>query len=384
MKKTTLLLSGLLLAVYTLCPAQSILRYVPGNAPESSTGAVIVDATPLAHTSLILPLNNEGKLIGKDDALLQINQIFRNLSKTLESVRAKNKDIIKLNISITSTALVPLVKEQIAKQFAKGKAPAVSFITGRLQHPGVLLAMDAVAVSAETSGKVVRFPQAAVLPKGGVVFISGMAADGRLPEATANTMQQLLATLQFLGLNKEHIVQVRAFVHPVDSTGLVEKEVKAFFSGSPMPPVVYTGWESKNPLVEIELIAASPAGNKVSIEYINPAGVKPSPVYSKVVRINHGKKIYLSGLYGQGNDMQTQLQTVFEGLKSMMKQCGSDLEHLAKALYYVSSPEISNSLTDIRKNYYNPKRPPAATKGLLSETGPGGSQILVDMIGVQP
>lgn len=385
MKKRILLILGLL-AVYTLCPAQAILRYVTANSPEKGTGAVIVDAVPLSHTALVMPLNDAGKLIGKDDPLQQINQVFSNLSRALESVRSKNKDIIKLNVSVTSPELVPLVKEQIAKRFAKGKEPAVSFIVGRLLHPGVLLAMDAVAVSAQTGDKVVRFPQAAVLPKGGVVFISGMAADGRLPEATANTMQQLQTTLQFLGLNKEHIVQIRAFVHPVDSTGLVEQEVKKFFSGSPMPPVVYSGWNSKNPLVEIELIAASPSpvGNAAPIEYITPAGATASPVYSKVCRINHGRKIYLSGLYGQGNDIQTQLQTVFEALKDMMKKCDSDLQHLAKALYYVSSPEISTALTEIREKYYNPERPPAATKGLLSQTGPGDSQILIDMIGVQP
>ncbi|SIN70758.1 RidA family protein [Chitinophaga niabensis] len=373
MKKRILFLSGLLLA--TVCSAQT-LRYVPG--------AVIVDAAPLAHTALILPLNDAGKLIGKDDPLQQINQVFSNLSRALAGARSASKDIIKLHVSVTSANLVPLVKEQIAKRFAKGKEPAVSFIVGRLLHPGVLLAMDAVAVSALPGAGVVRSPQVGVLPKGGMVFISGMAADGRLPEATANTMQQLLSTLQFLGLNKEHIVQVRAFVHPVDSTGLVEQEVKAFFSGSPMPPVVYTGWNSKNPLVEIELIAASPSGNTALIEYLTPPGVTPSPVYSKVCRINHGKKIYLSGIYGQGNDIQTQLQTAFDTLKDRMKQCDSDLEHLAKALYYVSSNEISTSLTDIRKKYYNPQRPPAATKGLLSQTGPDGSQILIDMIGVQP
>lgn len=377
MKKRILLLSGLLLVVYTVCSAQN-LRYV--------TGAVIVDPAPLAHTALILPLNGAGKLIGKDDPLQQINQVFSNLSRVLEEARSKSKDIIKLNVSVTSADIVPLVKEQIVKRFAKGKEPAVSFIVGKLLHPGVLLAMDAVAVAALADGRVVRSPQVGVLPKGGMVFISGMAADGRLPEATANTMQQLLSTLKFLGLNKEHIVQVRAFVHPVDSTGLVEQEVKAFFSGSPMPPVVYTGWNSKKPLVEIELIAASPApaGNTASIEYLTPPGVSPSPVYSKVCRINHGKKIYLSGIYGQGNDIQTQLQTAFDTLKDRMKQCNSDLEHLAKALYYVSGNEISTALTDTRKKYYNPKRPPAATKGLLSQNGPDGSQILIDMIGVQP
>lgn len=360
------------MAVHTICLSQTI---------KHLEDAVIVDAAPLAHTGLILPLNDAGKLAEKEQ---QVNQAFSNLTRALETVHAKNKDIIKLNICVASMELVPVVKEQIAKRFEKGKGPAVTFIVNQLPYPGALLGMDAVAVTAHTGNKVVRSPQAGVLPKGGVVYISGMAADGRLPEATTNTMQQLQATLQFLGLNKDHIVQVRAFVHPIDSAGLVEQEIKNFFSGSAMPPVVYLGWDSKKPLVEIELIAASPAGNTTSIEYINPTGVTPSPVYAKVVRINHGKKIYLSGLYGQGNDVQTQLRSVFDALKNRMEKCGSDMDHLAKALYYISSTEASNSLTEVRKKYYNPQRPPAATKGLLNQSVLGNSHILVDMIGVQP
>lgn len=372
MKKRILFLTGLLLAIHTLCLSQTI---------QHVTGAVIVGPAPLAHTGLIMPLNDAGKLVEKEQ---QVNQAFSNLTRALESVEAKNKDIIKLNICVASMELLPVIKEQIAKRFAKGKEPAVTFIINKLPYPGALLGMDAVAVAVHTGNKVVRSPQAAVLPKGGVVYISGMAADGHLPEATTNTLQQLLATLQFLRLNKEHIVQVRAFVQPIDSAAKVEKEIKTFFSGSTLPPVVYVGWDSKKPLVEIELIAASPAGSTAPIEYITPAGVTPSPVYAKVVRINHGKKIYLSGLYGQGNDVQTQLQNVFDTLKDRMKQCGSDMDHLAKALYFISGTEASNSLTEVRKKYYNPERPPAATKGLLNQPVLGSSHILVDMIGVQP
>jgi hypothetical protein len=60
------------------------------------------------------------------------------------------------------------------------------------------------------------------------------------------------------------------------------------------------------------------------------------------------------------------------------------MDHLAKALYFISGTETSNSLTEIRKKYYNPQRPPAATKGLFSQPVLGSSHILIDMIGVQP
>ncbi|MBO9153765.1 Rid family hydrolase [Chitinophaga sp. GCM10012297] len=386
MKNKVLLLSALWLVTHTVCSAQAIsdplLRYVPDG--YGNTGAVIVEEAPLAHTALILPLNETGQLAGKDDPRRQIAQVFANLSRALESAGATEKDIIKLNVCTASAQVAEEVREEIARRFPKLKTPATSFIIHPLPRAGALLGIDAVAISSHRGEKVRRWPQAAVLPKGGVVYISGMAADGRVREAAGNTLQQLHATLRFLGLNKEHVVQIRAFMDPVDSAGLVEAEIKKFFSGGTMPPVIYAGWKSAKPLVEIELIAASPVKNKALIEYITPAGATASPVYSKVCRVNHGKKIYLSGLYGMGNDQLVQLQTVFDRLRDMMEKCGSDLQHLAKALYYVSDADISKGLTDIRKKYYNPERPPAATKAVIRQPGPDGSRIMIDMIGVQP
>lgn len=387
MKNKVLLLSALLLATCAVCPAQavsdSLLCYVADNMP-GSTGAVIVGESPLAHTALIMPLNEAGRLVGEDDPRQQVAQVFSNLSRVLASAGATEKDIVKLNVCAASAEMAEAVRDEIARRFPASKMPAASFIIHPLPRHGALLGIDAVAVSTHSGRKVRRLPQVAVLPKGGVVYISGMAADGHIPAATENTLQQLHATLRSLGLGKEHIVQIRAFMDPVDSAGLVAAEIKKFFSGGTMPPVIYAGWKSAKPLVEIELIAASPAKDTALIEYITPPGATASPVYSKVCRINRGKKIYLSGLYGVGSNQLIQLQTVFDGLRDMMEKCGSDLRHLAKALYYVSDADVSKGLTDIRKHRYDPQRPPAATKAVLGVQGAGRSLIMIDMIGVQP
>jgi enamine deaminase RidA (YjgF/YER057c/UK114 family) len=61
---------------------------------------------------------------------------------------------------------------------------------------------------------------------------------------------------------------------------------------------------------------------------------------------------------------------------------GSDFQHLAKATYYVTNDEIAKAHNAIRPKFYDPARPPAASKALVEGTGHNGSRYVMDMIAV--
>jgi len=82
------------------------------------------------------------------------------------------------------------------------------------------------------------------------------------------------------------------------------------------------------------------------------------------------------------NDSQAQVTEIFTSLTSILKKAGSDLNHLVKATYYVSDDKSSTSLNELRPKYYDPKRPPAASKAMVKAVGLMGKGISVDMIGV--
>ena len=64
-----------------------------------------------------------------------------------------------------------------------------------------------------------------------------------------------------------------------------------------------------------------------------------------------------------------------------MEQTGSDWKHLAKATYYVTDDEVSKAHNAIRPKYYDPERPPAASKAMVSKTGrPGVRYMDLDVI----
>ena len=70
------------------------------------------------------------------------------------------------------------------------------------------------------------------------------------------------------------------------------------------------------------------------------------------------------------------------GKGEVLQQAGSDFRHLAKATYYVSNDQTSARLNEIRPKFYDPKRPPAASKALVRGVGVAGTGISIDMIGV--
>ncbi|WP_146898020.1 RidA family protein [Adhaeribacter aerolatus] len=383
--------------MFAAAQSNPIIQQINADAATGSSQAVVVDEVPLAHTTQLLPLDKKGELIGKGNILKQVNQVLNNITLALKAADANLNGLVKLNIYLKQADLMPQVQAQLGKQL-KGRAkPAVSYVVGDLAHTDLLIAMDAIATTTAANQRVQYFRSAAlqnnspaahvaVLPAGEVVYVAGQADKGALPEATRGTLKQLEATLMHLGLKKDQVIQLKSFIRPMTDVKVVEKEIASFFAGFTVPPVVYVEWLSQDPVVEIELISAAPvtaASGAPQLEFITPPFMTASPVYSKVTRINHGKKVYVSGLYGKTPaSAPAQVTEIFTNLGAILEKAGSSFQHLAKATYYVSDNETSTQLNALRPKYYNPLRPPAASKAMVRGVGATNLGITIDMIGV--
>ena len=71
-------------------------------------------------------------------------------------------------------------------------------------------------------------------------------------------------------------------------------------------------------------------------------------------------------------------------LKQLLDRTGSDLRHLVKATYYVSDDVADRKLNEIRPEFYDPRRPPSASKARVPGVGLAGKSITLDMIAVTP
>ena len=367
------------------------IQYAQTSRLKGSSDAVIVKNVPLVHTSQIFSLDKRGKFVFKDELQKQIGQIFCNLSKALKIADSGIDQVVKLNIYLKNSTLISKVQTEIGRRFKSGKLPAVSYVTGNLSYPDALISIDAIAVSTNSSDNNVKYfnsgsTQVSILPPGPVVYVSGQAAKGNLTEATLNTLKQLEETLHFLGLEKRDIVQIKSFINPISDLNTVQNVMAEFFKEGTIPPLVNVEWLSKDPLIEIELIASSNrtlSKSNEQLDFITPKGMVHSPVYSKVTRVNYGSKVYVSGLYGNTErGIKSELSDIFDFLDLISKNSGSDLKHLVKATYYVSNDLHSAALNEIRPKYYDPKRPPAASKALVKDVGALKAGVSMDMIGV--
>jgi enamine deaminase RidA (YjgF/YER057c/UK114 family) len=260
-----------------------------------------------------------------------------------------------------------------------------------------LVAMDAVGVVGDSkrpkSVDVVSSSIAcigkpcSVLPLGPRVYVSGQAekGDGTLADATKQTLASLERTLDFLGLSKTDVIQVKSFLGPMTNYADAERAIVAFFGESDTPPCVFVEWQSGLP-IEIELIVSAKSNSNLAkgtqVEVRTPPGMTTPAVYSRLTISRHPAVIYTSGLYPSDATAspESQLRSLFANLKQTLDLTGSDWMHLVKATYYVNDNELNKWHNVVRPDYFSPRRPPAASKANVRSVGKSGHGIMMDFI----
>ncbi len=375
---------------------ESSIEYVPLDAPEGMSQAVIVQGLPLVHTRQLFPLDTAEKLVGEGSVDKQIEQVLTNLEAVLKDCGAGLDRLVRLNVYALAPETVIRVRELLSKRVDPAIRPAITSVLTPLPHRGALVALDAVAGGSE-SDKAVTLKRcevvagakdradAAVLPPGGVAYLSGQPADGGLNEsAVIRSMSSLMTTLGHLKLSPKQVVQLRIFLRPVTSAEEVLRDVKTFFPDQSMPPVVFVEWLASVP-VEIEMIAQLPLSGKATgnVEYFTPPEVRPSPTFSKVALVRTDRQIYISGQYAKEPSRgEPQGTFVFDQLKEILEKTGSDMRHMAKGMYYVADDDAARWVDRTRPKVFDPDRPPAASKVMVHRVGMEGRTMTVDMIAV--
>lgn len=370
-------------------PARSAKR-IGADATTGIAQAVVVESAPLLFTRQFLPIDSAGRVIGTKNESSQADEVWRQLSSELREQGLSLSHLVKLNVCVANDKTAEDVRRFLSERLKNQPAVAVSFVQSRLPHPDVALSIDAVAIDDRPTGfgsktrtDSLRM-SSAILPTLPKLHVSGQAEKGAdLAEATRKTLISLQSTLKHLGSELASVVQVKCFLTPMSEVAVAEREIVAFF-GNRVPPCVFVEWQSTLP-IEIELVASAwpKSDSSAPLEFITPPGMTASPVFCRVVRVNDPRTIFVSGLYSRDvGDGAAQVNDVFAQLQEILKASGSDLRHLAKATYYVSDNDASAKLTELRPKFYDPARPPAASKAQVFGVGLAGRSLTLDMIAV--
>lgn len=362
------------------------LRHFESGFLPGCSAAVLVEDVPLVHSEQLLPIDDAGKVVAPGDAGGQLAWLLKELESVLKAAGSDLERMVKLNLYVAKGHENDF-RSVLSEQFKGEAKPAVSLLTTRLPHADTLIALDAVTVASATAAKdtIERGESFATLPQGSRIYVSGQAEPGELREATRKTLESLSATLKHCGRADADIVQVKCFLTPMTSVADVKAEIDRYYGQGKTPPAAFVEWQSSLP-IEIELVAwGGPADAEATdpLEFITPPGMSSSPLFSRVARIHRGGTIYFSDCPGKVDaPPHEHVEFAFERLKLLLEKTGSDLKHLAKATYYVSDDEVSKAHNEIRPKYFDPKRPPAASKAKVAGTGLPSVQYTMDLIAV--
>ena len=157
------------------------VQYLPLDAPAGMSQAAIVQGQPLVHTRQLLPLDREGKPVGEGSVDKQIEQVLDNLDAVLGASGSGLGKLVRLNVYAITPQTVDRVRELLSKRLDAAVRPVMTAVLTPMPHRKALVAVDAIAVSAEKSQTVALkrceavagdkdCADAAVLPPGGVAY----------------------------------------------------------------------------------------------------------------------------------------------------------------------------------------------------------------------
>jgi enamine deaminase RidA (YjgF/YER057c/UK114 family) len=377
-------------------PQETSIQYLALGAPEGTSQAVVVDGLPLVFTRQLLPLDREGKIVGEDSVDQQIEQVLANLETVLGASGSGMGKLVRVNVYALAPTTVDRFRELLGKRVDAAARPVISPVLTPLGHRKAQVAIDAIAVS-EEKGDAVALKKsdaiagdkdgavAAVMPPGGVAYLSGVSAEGGVTtSAVAKAIATLERTLGQLKLSLAQVAHVKVFLRPATSADDVLVELKRLFPGQATPPVTFVEWLAPMP-VEIELIAYLPPADQAakSLSYYTPPDVRPSPFFSRVALVRSPRQIFIAGLYSRAKGRpDDQARDVFEQLKAILDQTGSDMLHLAKASYYASDDDSARALDRVRLQLFDQNCPPAASKVTIHGAGQAERTLTLDMIAI--
>jgi enamine deaminase RidA (YjgF/YER057c/UK114 family) len=377
--------------------ASASIEYLPLDAPAGMSQAVIVEGLPLVHTRQLVPVDREGRMVGAGSVDKQVEQVLNNLDAVLGDSGSSLGQLVRLNVYAMAPSTVDRVREQLAARREPAVRPAITSVLTPMPRRGALVAVDAVAVAAEPGETVALHrveavagdadcADAAVLPPGGIAYLSGVPAEPALTRSAVDrSMSGLWKTLDTFKLTPAHVVRLKVFLRPASAADEVRRVLKEYFPGQMMPPVVFVEWLA-GPPVEIELVAQLPPTGESApkVQYYDPPDVRPSQLFSRVALVRSDRQIYISSLFVKqptGHRMEEAL-AVFDQLEAILAQTGSDLRHMAKATYYVVDDGSAAGMDRVRLWRYELGNAPAASKCMVHGVGKAERTMTLDMIAV--
>jgi reactive intermediate/imine deaminase len=120
---------------------------VPGQAaPISHYAHAVRTEGALLFVSGVVPVDEDGALVGGDDVVEQARAVFRNLAAVLDAGGASFADVVKVTVFLTNVDDRPLINPIRQEVFGAARPASTLVEVRRLAIPGAKIEVEAVAV----------------------------------------------------------------------------------------------------------------------------------------------------------------------------------------------------------------------------------------------
>jgi reactive intermediate/imine deaminase len=127
----------------------------------------------------------------------------------------------------------------------------------------------------------------------------------------------------------------------------------------------------------------------VAANFINPGTMQSPDGYTHVVEVTSGRPVYISGQVAldrdgklAGGDIRSQTRQVLENIGAALAAVGGTLGDVVKLNTYLLDITGMPTVREVRNEYFDPGRPPAATAVEVSRLEPDGVLIEIEAVAV--
>jgi enamine deaminase RidA (YjgF/YER057c/UK114 family) len=118
-----------------------------GLPPVNGYSHAVSFSGPLVAVSGQVPMDADGRVVGADDVVAQLRQVFRNLATALAAAGSDLTRAVKLTVFLTDLDDLDAFRRVRDEFIPPATAPACSLVqVSRLVHPAFRVEIDALGV----------------------------------------------------------------------------------------------------------------------------------------------------------------------------------------------------------------------------------------------
>jgi enamine deaminase RidA (YjgF/YER057c/UK114 family) len=307
--------------------------------PPSS---VTVETSKLEY--IVSPLSGKGLLSQ------QIRDGLRNLR-----MLAKGRQIMKIRAFVAGTGDQRRVQAIVSETFAERKQPLPAVATiqvGLIPLEGAQVVLEAAVIGKK-----------AVNPFG-LAFLSGMGGYGQEPPDKLLPMLEkaigdLTRTTRIAGSEPADVLRVTCLLSALDSIGEVRTRLATAFPAASISAVQALRGHDRS-LAECEAVVRLQKKPASALEFLNPAELNPSPMYSKAALVGSDQVIFTGTQMAFHSD-DKDVHLAFQRMAKVLEAAKSSMKHVAFSSVYPLTGAMATRIRAVRFEYFDKSRPPAST-----------------------